>query len=258
MDGLGRDLDIVLAYVEVLSKVNTEGGFAFISRELDRFNLVRTDDIFIEDDSEDCDSGDQFSDYGGYREDGEDSVRGRDGGEGGDDDMDPDSEREREREAIDGNEDYDSYEEEGLSFDGEDVGDTDSDETDGDDLRGRRQSGRDSNRDSGRERGGERDRAAMLEMVEKERSISGAGRIRRHNSFKARGSNQGLEHTDFKATKKKGRIVGSIGSIDEDENLESEEGTDELNVDGEGKMSREDEPRGRIKSLSPAEKVRVS
>lgn len=40
VNGLGRDLDIVLVYVEVLSKVNTEGGFDFISKELDMFNLV--------------------------------------------------------------------------------------------------------------------------------------------------------------------------------------------------------------------------
>jgi hypothetical protein len=38
VNGLGRDLDIVLEYVEVLSKVNNEGGFDFISKELDEFN----------------------------------------------------------------------------------------------------------------------------------------------------------------------------------------------------------------------------
>ena len=40
VDGLGRDLDIVLVYVEVLSKVNTEGGFGFISKELNDFNRM--------------------------------------------------------------------------------------------------------------------------------------------------------------------------------------------------------------------------
>ena len=40
VNGLGRDLDIVLVYVEVLSRVNTEGSFDFISKELDSFNLA--------------------------------------------------------------------------------------------------------------------------------------------------------------------------------------------------------------------------
>jgi hypothetical protein len=69
VNGLGRDLDIVLEYVEVLSKVNTEGSFDFISKELDDINSALAAEDF---EAKDGDEG-VFKDMDTFSEDGEDN-----------------------------------------------------------------------------------------------------------------------------------------------------------------------------------------
>ena len=148
VNGLGRDLDIVLVYVDVLSRVNTEGSFDFISKELDSFNLAATSRgneraLGLEDCSENGDATDDFDE---------------------DEDDDDDYDDQEEEENVDR-----------LSKDEDPVSESENDPSD--DPDGTEEPPETADILSGRLGGRNSDSSRV-----KGRSISGAGRIRRHSS----------------------------------------------------------------------------
>ena len=161
--GLGRDLDIVLVYVEVLSKVNTEGGFDFISKELDHFNLA----VAAPDMDERVDA--RFDNYPdgslSFQDDDSDDSTQR----GGDMDIDADN-------YEDDGDDDEVEDEYSPEFDGEGADfDGGIDGEHSDDLESSQSSGAPSilsERLGNMNLDGDRSRS---------RSISGAGRIKRHS-----------------------------------------------------------------------------
>lgn len=73
--GLGGDLDIVYAYIEVLKKVNVEEGFDFISIELDNFNLITSDgDYDIQSSDDRLERTDEYQDNDEFYEDYDDNL----------------------------------------------------------------------------------------------------------------------------------------------------------------------------------------
>ena len=148
VNGLGRDLDIVLVYVDVLSRVNTEGSFDFISKELDSFNLAASSRgneraLGLEDCSENEEASDDFDE---------------------DEDDDDDYDDQEEEEHVDR-----------LSKDEDPVSESEIDPID--DPDGTEEPPETADILSGRLGGRNSDNSRV-----KGRSISGAGRIRRHSS----------------------------------------------------------------------------
>ena len=162
VNGLGRDLDIVLVYVEVLSKVNTEGGFDFISKELDMFNLAVA---APEGEGDSTRPADQYQDTGAvYEPDDDDDLSESERG------IEMDVDDESEDDDIDDDDDYtDEFDDEAMDFGRDPVPLPKCDTLISDDTGDNRNilSDRLGSINFDRERG-------------RGRSISGAGRIRRH------------------------------------------------------------------------------
>jgi hypothetical protein len=75
ISGLGGDLDIVYAYIEVLKKVNVEEGFDFISIELDNFNLITSDEDYdIQSGDDRLERTDEYEDNDEVYEDYDDNL----------------------------------------------------------------------------------------------------------------------------------------------------------------------------------------
>jgi hypothetical protein len=250
VNGLGRDLDIVLVYVEVLSKVNTEGGFDFISKELDMFNLA----VAAPDgDGDSARSTDQYPDTGAvYEPDDDDDLSESERG------IELDVDDESEDDDIDEDDDYtDEFDDEAMEFSRDQVCIPKCDKQVSEDMGDRRNilSDRLGSINFDRERG-------------RGRSISGAGRIKRHQGGGGAGktsksqSQKAIEtesrQKDSKSTSKtkyRGKL-NAAGSTSKSRILQmlNAEPTSHTGEQGQGQP----EQTGRYRSapLSPAERNR--